>query len=80
MEWNDHIQQILDTLPGKPGCYLMKDEKDRIIYVGKAINLRNVVRSYFHSTPPWNQSQNAQISTQYCRYRMDMWWGQNWKL
>jgi len=50
MEWNDHIQQILDTLPNKPGCYLMKDEKGRIIYVGKAINLRNRVRSYFHST------------------------------
>jgi len=50
MEWNDHIQQILDTLPDKPGCYLMKDDKGRIIYVGKAVNLRNRVRSYFHST------------------------------
>jgi excinuclease ABC subunit C len=50
MEWNDYIQQILDTLPDKPGCYLMKDDKGRIIYVGKAINLRNRVRSYFHST------------------------------
>jgi excinuclease ABC subunit C len=50
MEWNDHIQQVLDTLPDKPGCYLMKDDKGRIIYVGKAINLRNRVRSYFHST------------------------------
>jgi excinuclease ABC subunit C len=50
MEWNDHIQQILNTLPDKSGCYLMKDDKGRIIYVGKAINLRNRVRSYFHST------------------------------
>ncbi len=50
MEWNDHIQQILDTLPDKPGCYLMKDARGIIIYVGKAINLRNRVRSYFHST------------------------------
>lgn len=50
MEWNEHIQQVLDTLPDKPGCYLMKDAKDRIIYVGKAINLRNRVRSYFHAT------------------------------
>jgi excinuclease ABC subunit C len=50
MEWNDHIQQILETLPDKPGCYLMKDDKGRIIYVGKAINLRNRVRSYFHAT------------------------------
>lgn len=50
MEWNDHIQQVLDTLPDKPGCYLMKDEKNRIIYVGKAVNLRSRVRSYFHAT------------------------------
>jgi excinuclease ABC subunit C len=50
MDWNDHIQQILDTLPEKPGCYLMKDDKGRIIYVGKAVNLKNRVRSYFHAT------------------------------
>ncbi|MBG0784121.1 MAG: excinuclease ABC subunit UvrC [Anaerolineaceae bacterium] len=50
MEWNDHIRQILDTLPDKPGCYLMKNDKGKIIYVGKAINLRNRVRSYFHAT------------------------------
>jgi excinuclease ABC subunit C len=50
MEISEKIQQILDTLPDKPGCYLMKDASGRIIYVGKAINLRNRVRSYFHST------------------------------
>ena len=50
MEINDQIQQILDTLPDKPGCYLMKNANGKIIYVGKAINLRNRVRSYFHST------------------------------
>jgi excinuclease ABC subunit C len=50
MKWNDHIRQILDTLPDKPGCYLMKNDKGKIIYVGKAINLRNRVRSYFHAT------------------------------
>jgi excinuclease ABC subunit C len=50
MEWSDHIQQVLSTLPDKPGCYLMKDDKDRIIYVGKAVNLRSRVRSYFHAT------------------------------
>ena len=47
------IQQILDTLPINPGVYLMKDERGEIIYVGKAINLRNRVRSYFHS--PYGQ-------------------------
>ena len=43
------IQQTLDTLPLKPGVYLMKDNEGTIIYVGKAINLRNRVRSYYHS-------------------------------
>jgi excinuclease ABC subunit C len=49
MEVSEHIQGILDTLPTKPGCYLMKNAEGRIIYVGKAINLRARVRSYFHS-------------------------------
>jgi excinuclease ABC subunit C len=47
------IQKILDTLPTNPGVYLMKDERDHVIYVGKAINLRNRVRSYFHA--PYGQ-------------------------
>ncbi len=50
MDWNEHLQQVLDTLPDKPGCYLMKNAKGRIIYVGKAINLRHRVRSYFHAS------------------------------
>ncbi len=45
-----HLNQILDTLPIKPGCYLMKDEHGQIIYIGKAINLRSRVRSYFHDS------------------------------
>ncbi len=49
MEISTHIQGILDTLPTKPGCYQMKDAAGTIIYVGKAINLRNRVRSYFHA-------------------------------
>jgi excinuclease ABC subunit C len=47
------IQSILANLPTSPGVYLMKDERGDIIYVGKAINLRNRVRSYFHS--PYGQ-------------------------
>jgi excinuclease ABC subunit C len=43
------IQSILDTLPPKPGCYIMKDGGGKVIYVGKAVNLRNRVRSYYHS-------------------------------
>ncbi|MFO0573687.1 MAG: excinuclease ABC subunit UvrC [Polyangia bacterium] len=42
------IQEILDRLPTEPGVYLMKDKKGRIIYVGKASNLRARVRSYFN--------------------------------
>ena len=47
------IQSILANLPTNPGVYLMKDERGDIIYVGKAINLRNRVRSYFHA--PYGQ-------------------------
>lgn len=43
------IQQKLNTIPPNPGVYLMKDDRGQILYVGKAINLRNRVRSYFHS-------------------------------
>ena len=46
---SDHIQGILDTLPVKPGCYLMKNAAGKIIYIGKAVNLRARVRSYFHA-------------------------------
>ncbi len=49
-EISAHLQGILDTLPNKPGCYLMRNAAGEIIYVGKAINLRNRVRSYFHSS------------------------------
>jgi excinuclease ABC subunit C len=48
MSVSDHIQAVLDTLPNRPGCYLMKDSNGAIIYVGKAISLRSRVRSYFH--------------------------------
>lgn len=42
------LQAKLETLPTKPGCYIYKNAEGTIIYVGKAINLRNRVRSYFH--------------------------------
>lgn len=44
------IQEELKKLPEKPGVYIMHDEKDAIIYVGKAISLRNRVRSYFRAS------------------------------
>ena len=44
------IQEELKKLPGKPGVYIMHDSKDAIIYVGKAVNLKNRVRQYFQSS------------------------------
>ncbi|MBC5742469.1 excinuclease ABC subunit UvrC [Lachnospiraceae bacterium MD308] len=44
------IQEELKKLPGKPGVYIMHDETDAIIYVGKAISLKNRVRQYFQSS------------------------------
>ena len=49
MEISEKLQGILTTLPQKTGCYLMKNDSGVIIYVCKAINLKNRVRSYFHT-------------------------------
>ena len=45
-----NIEEELKKLPGKPGVYIMKDKEDNIIYVGKAVSLKNRVRSYFRKT------------------------------
>jgi len=47
---NFDIQEELKKLPGRPGVYIMHDEKDNIIYVGKAVSLKNRVRQYFQSS------------------------------
>jgi excinuclease ABC subunit C len=44
------LKEQVSSIPAKPGVYLMKDEKGKVIYVGKAVNLRNRVRSYFHAS------------------------------
>ncbi len=49
MEIAEHIKGILATLPTKPGCYIYRNTEGTIVYVGKAINLKNRVRSYFHA-------------------------------
>lgn len=50
----DRIAALLPNLPARPGCYLMKDGEGKVIYVGKAVNLRNRVRSYFHAPQQLN--------------------------
>ena len=44
------LQEELKKLPAKPGVYLMHDKKDAIIYVGKAVSLKNRVRQYFQAS------------------------------
>lgn len=50
MSVSKHLQDKLALLPDSPGCYIMKDENQNILYVGKAKVLKNRVRSYFHGT------------------------------
>lgn len=52
------LEDQLKLLPDKPGVYLMKDQKGDIIYVGKAVSLKNRVRSYFQSS----RNHSAKVS------------------
>ncbi|HIZ45213.1 MAG TPA: excinuclease ABC subunit UvrC [Firmicutes bacterium] len=56
------IEEELKKLPAKPGVYLMHDEKDEIIYVGKAISLKNRVRQYFQSSRTKTAKINKMVS------------------
>lgn len=61
---NEKIQSVLNSLPHKPGIYLMKDAQGTLLYVGKAISLYNRVRSYFQDSTdlsPKNRSMVAKI-------------------
>lgn len=69
MKVPEHLEAQLDTLPTKTGCYLMKDADGKVIYVGKAVNLRNRVRSYFH-----NSGQHAPKTYQLVRKIADIEW------
>ena len=44
------LEEELKKLPAKPGVYLMHDRQDEIIYVGKAVSLKNRVRQYFQTS------------------------------
>ncbi len=50
IDWGENLELKIAKLPESPGCYLMKDAEGTIIYVGKAVNLKNRVRSYFRDT------------------------------
>ncbi len=52
------IEQELKKLPNKPGVYIMRDKNNNIIYVGKAISLKNRVRQYFRKTNKTKRIQN----------------------
>jgi excinuclease ABC subunit C len=59
---NDKIQSVLNSLPHKPGIYLMKDAQGTILYVGKAISLYNRVRSYFQESSDLSPKNRSMVS------------------
>lgn len=60
-----NIEEELKKLPGKPGVYIMHDKNDTIIYVGKAISLKNRVKQYFQS------SRNLSVKIQHMVSNVD---------
>src|SRR3972149_5397751 len=52
----------LSSIPLKPGVYIFKNEKERVLYVGKAKNLRNRLRSYFQKSPHLDPRKAAMIT------------------
>ncbi len=56
------LTEKLANLPVQPGCYIYRDERERILYVGKAKNLRNRVRQYFHSPRSHDAKTNELVS------------------
>jgi excinuclease ABC subunit C len=48
--WGEKLEEKISMLPDSPGCYLMKNRDGTVIYVGKAVNLKNRVKGYFRDT------------------------------
>ncbi len=63
MEISDHIRSQVETLPRKSGVYLMRDADDKVIYVGKAVDLRSRVRSYFQPSS-WENEKVRSIASE----------------
>lgn len=62
MEISELLQEKLKLLPTNPGVYLMKNRQGQIIYVGKAVNLKNRVRQYFQSSRNHSAKTLAMVS------------------
>ena len=58
----EHLIPTIKGIPAKPGCYLMKDAEGRVLYVGKAVHLRNRVRSYFHESAAHTPRMQEMVS------------------
>ena len=56
------VQEKLELLPNSPGVYIMKDEQGRIIYVGKAVILKNRVRQYFQNSRNHSAKVKAMVA------------------
>ena len=61
-EMNERLQQNIESLPDEPGVYLMHDADGQVIYVGKAINLKNRVRSYFRNLSTHSPKVRAMVA------------------
>ena len=59
----EQIQKKLDALPTKPGIYLMKDAGGTVLYVGKAVNLRSRVRSYFQTSASHSRKSDRLVAS-----------------
>ncbi|RKX96665.1 MAG: excinuclease ABC subunit C [Spirochaetes bacterium] len=62
IEYNAELLEKVKRLPSKPGVYLMKGKDGKIIYIGKAKNLKNRVSSYFQTANQYNEKVRALIS------------------
>ncbi|MGD2176575.1 MAG: excinuclease ABC subunit UvrC [Anaerolineae bacterium] len=58
----EHIHNQVESLPHRPGVYLMHDVNDDVIYVGKTVDLRNRVRSYFHASAQEHPKTRALVA------------------